>query len=289
MTSWPSSLPVGGALPAFAPWRASLSLAYARRGDATVPVLRRHHGPLRVQKHFHAEGPAVCQHILVHPPGGIAGGDELAIDIDVQSGAHVLLTSPGAAKWYRADRDARMSLDMRVASGGVLEWLPQETLVFAGARPCIVNRIALEGDARLLFADVTAFGRPGSGERFADDAAGRWQQRGEIRRDSRLMWHEQSVLAAPDRMLYSPAGLQGRSVLATLLWAGAPVPEALHAQCLEVPAPGPRGMSQLPDVWVARCLCDATEAAHAWLRALWALLRPVLLGRSACAPRIWAT
>ena len=72
------NLPANTAL--FTPsWHAELELGYGRFGDSTRPVLRRHLGPLRVQKHLYAEGPEVCQHIIVHPPGGIAGGDQLNI------------------------------------------------------------------------------------------------------------------------------------------------------------------------------------------------------------------
>lgn len=67
-------------------WHAELELAYARQQDWTRPVLRRHLGPLRVQKHLHAEGPGVCQHIIVHPPGGIAGGDSLTLPWTSASG-----------------------------------------------------------------------------------------------------------------------------------------------------------------------------------------------------------
>lgn len=273
----------------FGHWHASLQLRYAFRGGSTVPVLRKHHGPLRVQKHFHPEGPSLCQHILVHPPGGIAGGDRLSIDVDLEQNAQVILTSPGAAKWYRGDRDAQMDLSIRVAQGASLEWLPLETIFYAGARASVQNRIELAADARLLFADVTCFGRPGAGELFSDAAGGCWRQRGEIRRDGRLLWSEESALRAGDALFASPVGLNGKTVLATLLWAGPAVPAEIHEQCRLVAVEGRSGVTQLPAIWQARCLCDSVEVAQCWLRAVWALLRPALLGREAVAPRIWAT
>ncbi len=103
-------------------WHAQLELAYARAGDATRPVTRRHSGPLRVQKHLYAEGPEVCQHILVHPPGGIAGGDSLAFDVRLGERAWAQLTSPGAAKWYRAACPSRQTLE--IASPGIRCWRP---------------------------------------------------------------------------------------------------------------------------------------------------------------------
>jgi urease accessory protein len=285
----PSSAVPLAAEDVFGHWHASLQLAYALRGGMTVPVLRRHHGPLRVQKHFHAEGPAVCQHIIVHPPGGIVGGDRLNIDIDVGSSAHALLTSPGAAKWYRGDREATLDMNVQIGSNGVLEWLPLETIFYAGARSAVCNRFDLAADARLLFADVTCFGRPGSGESFADVAGGNWRQHMEIRRDGRLIWLEESCLPAGDALFTSAVGMRGKTVLATLVWAGPPLPADVHEACLAVEPAGFCGMTQLPQIWNARCLCDSAEAAQRWLRALWCVLRPAALGRAAVAPRIWAT
>ena len=83
-------------------WHAELDLAYARAGDATRPVRRRHAGPLRVQKHLYPEGPRVCQHILVHPPGGIAGGDRLDIRAEVGAGAWASVLGRPLGKIHRS-------------------------------------------------------------------------------------------------------------------------------------------------------------------------------------------
>lgn len=277
---------LAGGVDVFGRWHASLELAYARRDGVTVPSLRRHRGPLRVQKHFHPEGPAVCHHIVVHPPAGIVGGDALRISVEVGTGAHALITSPGAAKWYRGACDATLELSLTLADQSVLEWLPLETIVYSGAHCAIRNHIELSGSAQLLFADVLCLGRPGSGERFDQ---GRWRQTGEIRRDGRLLWCEQSSVAGNDPLLDSAAGLGGATVMGSLLWVGPPVPEELHAACLALPLAGRAGATCLPDAWSARCLCDSVEEAQHWLRSVWSLLRPTMLGRAAVAPRIWAT
>ncbi|MGE6792560.1 urease accessory protein UreD [Pseudomonas guineae] len=270
-------------------WQAELELAYGRDGDgdgdATRPTMRRHKGPLRVQKHLYAEGPEVCQHIIVHPPGGIAGGDRLDICATVGANAWAQLTSPGAAKWYRAAGPAYQQLTLRVEAGATLEWLPQETIVYAGAQAEITTEIDLAGDAKLLYWDIIALGRPASGERFD---AGHFQAQLNIRRDGQLLWHERQRVTGGDGLLDSPIGLDGKPVFATLLISGE-IDSELLDRCRNLTTPVRGDLTQLPGLLVARCLTNEALHARAWLIELWHLLRPTLLGRRAIPPRIWST
>ena len=278
------NLPVTPAL--FTPsWHAELELGYARVKDTTRPVLRRHLGPLRVQKHLYAEGPQVCQHIIVHPPGGIAGGDQLNISASVGPDAWAQLTSPGAAKWYRAAGPAYQNLTLKVASGATLEWLPQETIVFSAAQAEITTHIELEGDGRLFYWDIVALGRLASGERFEH---GHFQSRLDLRRDGQLLWHERQRIVGGDGLLASPIGLDGHPVFATLLVTGEISAELLQT-CRSLANPVRGDLTQLPGLLVARCLAGEALQARGWLIDLWRLLRPALLGREALAPRIWST
>ena len=266
-------------------WQAELELAYGHDGAATRPTLRRHKGPLRVQKHLYAEGPEVCQHIIVHPPGGIAGGDRLDISATVGHNAWAQLTSPGAAKWYRAAGPAYQQLRLRVEAGATLEWLPQETIVYSAAQAELTTEIDLEGDAKLLYWDIIALGRPASGERFD---AGHFQAQLNIRRDGHLLWHERQRVSGADGLLDSPIGLDGHPVFATLLITGEVDGELLE-RCRELPSQVRGNLTQLPGLLVARCLASEALHARAWLIELWRLLRPELLGRTAVPPRIWST
>ncbi|MBH2037080.1 MAG: urease accessory protein UreD [Pseudomonadales bacterium] len=266
-------------------WHAELELGYGRDGETTRPTLRRHKGPLRVQKHLYGEGPEVCQHIIVHPPGGIAGGDRLDIAATVGANAWAQLTSPGAAKWYRAKGSAYQRLELKVSAGATLEWLPQETIVYCGAQAELSTRIELEGDARLCYWDMVALGRPASGERFN---TGHFQAHLDIHRDGQLLWHERQRIRGDDGLLDSPIGLAGQPVFATLLISGE-IDADLLERCRMIPSLVRGDLSQLPGLLVARCLASEALHARAWLIDLWRLLRPVLLGRAAVPPRIWST
>ncbi|WP_034014068.1 urease accessory protein UreD, partial [Pseudomonas aeruginosa] len=112
---------------------------------------------------------------------------------------------------------SRQTLEIHLEPGATLEWLPQESIVFAGAQAELETRIQLRGDARLFYWDMVALGRPASGERFA---SGHFVAALDIRRDDRLLWHERQRIDGGDRLLDSPIGLAGHPVLATLVASG---------------------------------------------------------------------
>jgi len=271
-------------------WRAELALQFARRGAATRLTQRNHFGPLRVQKALYPEGDAVCHAILLHPPAGIAGGDELAIKVAVEPDAHALLTTPGAGKWYRSAAPwAQQAVHLDVAAGGLLEWLPQETIFFSGCRAQINHRVSLAAGARYLGWDVWCMGRAASGERFDQ---GTLRVATEIRLADQALWIEQGWLSGGSKLLTSPAGLAGRSVCGTLLAAGTDIPPELLLACRALmprESAALHGITVLPQLLVARYLGDSSEAARAWFVDVWRLLRPALLGREAQPPRIWST
>lgn len=269
-------------------WHAELRLGFTRSGERTVLCDNRHCGPLRVQKALYPEGEAVCQAVVLHPPSGIAGGDELHIAARVSEGGRAQLTTPGAGKWYRsAGPEAAQRLDFEVAAGAVLEWLPQETIVFDGARARMETRVRLVGDARYLGWEILCLGRTASGERFA---RGGLHLATRIERDGRPLWQERGALAGDDPMLASPAGWAGATVCGTLALT-APHDASLLAACREIaPSDAARhGLTSLPGLLLARYLGDNSEAARQWFTRLWEILRPAALGRPAVIPRIWNT
>ncbi|MBA3902978.1 MAG: urease accessory protein [Rhodocyclaceae bacterium] len=277
--------------PILAPgWQASLDLRFSRRAGDTVLAERRHRGPLRVQKPFYPEGGGVCHAIVLHPPAGIAGGDELEIGAVLEDGAHALLTTPGAGKWYRsAGPRARQSLDFEIGAGAALEWLPQETIVFDGAAARMESRIRLAAEARFIGWEVLCLGRKAAGERFTK---GELRLATRIVLEDRLLWLEQGRIAGDSPLLESPMGLAGFSVCGTLLATGHDIEAGLLAACREIVPreEGARtGVTGLPRLLVARYLGHSSEAARAWFVSLWRELRPALIGREAQPPRIWST
>lgn len=257
-------------------WRAQLALEFERDGKRTVLANRGSDGPLVVQKPLYPEGEAVCHAIVVHPPGGIVGGDELLLE--VKSQGHALLTTPGAAKWYRsAGPWAKQKLIFDVH--GTLEWLPRETIVFDGALAHLECEIRLASEARYIGWEIVCLGRTGSGERFS---------RGKIRIDYRilknekLLWMERGEIAGGGAILRSPVGLGERTVFGTLV--ATEVPADRVAECRKIAA-----TTLLPGLLIARYLGDSTEEAMRCFTQLWSVLRPAIAGRQAVEPRIWRT
>jgi urease accessory protein len=260
-------------------WKAALHLAFERRGERSVLAARRHDGPLVVQKPLYPEGGEVCHAIVVHPPAGIAGGDELELGARAGAGAHALLTTPGAGKWYRSGGPwAAQKLRFEVA--GALEWLPQETIVFEGARAQLQTEVRLQGNARFLGWEILCLGRTGSGETFGK---GELRLETKLYRDARLLWLERGRIEGGGALLASPAGLQGMPVCGTLVASGTAFD---LAACREVAG---LAVTQLPGVLLARYLGNSSEEAKRLFARLWRTLRPALFGREAVAPRIWST
>jgi urease accessory protein len=222
----------------------------------------------------------------VHPPGGIAGGDELRIDASVDAGAAALLTTPGAAKWYRtAGPVARQDVALRIE--GCLEWLPQEAIVFDGARVETSLEADLGAKARLIGWDLVCLGRTGSGETFT---RGAYRSRIRICREGRLLWLEQGRVEGGGPLLASAAGLGGNPVFGTLFACAPDLDRELVAALREVaPESGRGAVTRLPGILLARYLGDSTEAARRYFAALWRSLRPAIAGREAHEPRIWRT
>lgn len=275
---------------AAARWEAALALEFAPRAARTVLTRRAHRGPLQIQRVFHPEADGTCHAYALHPPGGVVGGDELNIDVTAHPGANCLLTTPAAGKFYRSGgATARQTITLRAHGDAKLEWLPQETLFFDGARVTSNLRIDLDADARFIGWDIACLGRPASGERFTHGAI---RQHIELWRAGRPLYLERAAYAADAPVMRAAWGLAGQCVTGTLLCTTTselPALEPLREQCAPLAIEGAFAATQLRGVLACRYLGPHTHEARACLQRAWELLRPALLGKAACAPRIWNT
>jgi urease accessory protein len=273
-------------------WRGSLAIDYRLRDGRTI-AHDRHDGPLRVLRALHPEG-GVCHSVLVHPPGGVVGGDELAIELTLGEGAHALVTTPGATRFYRS-AGATATQALRVVAGAAsrFEWLPLETIAYSGCMASNALRFELAPDAEMIGWDVTALGLPESDRPFdaglftqSIELPGRWLERG-------------AVAAADDRLLDSPLGWAGRRILATMWFAtGASLDparsdallDAARAAAAAHPLAATTGAtSPQQGVIVVRALAARVEPAMELLQRIWRAWRPLAWGVAATPPRVWST
>jgi urease accessory protein len=273
-------------------WPARLVLTAARDGGGATRVHSRHDGPLRLLKTLYPEGDGIAHAVLVHPPGGLVGGDRLDIQLDVQAGAHLLVTTPAATRFYRSTAgEAAQLVHASVGEGARLEWLPQETLAYPD---CIARnevKLGLAPGASLFATEVLGLGLPAAGQAFDSgrllqhlEVVGQWLDRG---------WLD----AADKALLDGPCGLAGHPVLGTLAYAqtgglGDVEPLLADSRALldglalggVTQLAGPRGV-----VLLCRVIGDEVETVTQALRRVRALWRERLWSLPGGDPRIWAT
>lgn len=269
-------------------WQAHLTLGFARRDGRTLLAERRHRGPLRLQRPLYPEGPDVCHVLLLHPPGGVVGGDELHIDVHAAAGAHALITTPAAGKFYRCeDSIGRVEQRIGVDAGAIVEWLPQEAIVYAGARAETSTRIEVAQGGRFIGWETLCLGRPVGAAPFA---SGLLRQRFEIWRDGKPLWLERGRYAGGAPALTSAWGLRGHTVTATLVCVGgdARLVEAIRGAVVAQDGEA-FGVTRLREVTVCRYLGPSAERARRCLMPAWWQMRWALLRRGPHRPRIWET
>lgn len=274
------------------PWHAQLRLSYTHQAPRTVARFL-HDGPLRILQSLYPEGEGICHNVLVHPPGGIVGGDTLEIAVDVGPGAHGLITTPGASRFYRSQGETGLQTTrLALQAGARLEWLPLEALCYSGCLAENRLRCELEPGAELLGWDVTALGLPHAGQPF---------ERGQLQQHLEVpgVWLERGRIDAGDwRLLDGPLGLAGQRCLATVFFiAGSALgrdrrEQALDAARAVIEGHGLRALAGATSpnerVLVVRALGPVVEPVMDLARRLRAAWREQLWSLPGQAPRIWA-
>lgn len=273
-------------------WHAQLDLNYRLEAGRTV-ARHQHSGPLRILQSLYPEGDGICHNVLVHPPGGLVGGDTLDITVTVGSGAHGLVTTPGATRFYRSEgAPAVQQAQLRLHAGARMEWLPLEAILYSG---CMAeNRLTfdLAPGAELIAWDLTALGLPHAGQPYAH---GTFCQHIEMPG----VWLERGAIDATDtRLLSSPAGLAGHTCVASLFFAtGSPIGRERRELALDTARQRVQGhalqswagvSSPNPQVTVLRVVAPQVEPVMALLKQVWAAWRGALWNMPATLPRIWA-
>jgi len=278
-------------------WTGSLQLAYrseALRGEPRTVVHDRHDGPLRVLASLYPEAQSVCHNVLVHPPGGLVGGDELDIEVTLGADAHAVITTPGATRYYRSTgAPATQRLRATLAEGARLEWLPLETIAHSGCFGANLMRFELAPGAEMIGWDVLALGLPASDQAFE---RGRFTQSVEMPG----RWLERGLIDAGDtRLLDSPLGWAGHRVMGTLWFAaGFALPARRRDALLDAARTATAGhalqrsagTTAVHDgVIVLRVLAPRVEPAMALLTRVWSAWREAAWQLPACVPRVWRT
>jgi urease accessory protein len=272
-------------------WLARLDLDYTLEAERSVARYL-HQGPLRILQSLYPEGDAVCHNVLVHPPSGLVGGDTLDMRVTVGAGAHGLVTTPGATRFYRSDAGlATQQVHARLEADARLEWLPLEAIAYNGCDGLNRAVFDLAPGAELMTWDITALGLPAADMPFAQ---GTFRQHLEIPG----VWLERGTISAADtRLMNSPLGLAGQRCMATLVFAAgsaissdrceralAVARELLEASELRLTA---GATSPHKQVIVLRVLSPVTEPAMQLLRQVWAAWRQEMWGLPGAVPRLW--
>lgn len=272
-------------------WEGNLSLSFDCVDSSTRLARQRVSMPLAFQKVLYPEGPSVCHGVILHPPGGFAKGDQLGIDISLGRDTDVVLTTPGAGKFYGSTRQAAQRVTVQIESDAHLAWVPQESILFDGANLSSSLRVELGDQATWMGWDIWRFGRSGAGEQFLQ---GNWRAATEVWRDGRPLWIDRQELAGGTSLLQSRFGLCGFPVSATFVWVGQLISDEVLHLC-RVASPSGEGMNWAIGrvAWgqglIARYLGHSTAEARRRFVLLWGILRQHLRQRSLCLPRVWNT
>ncbi len=313
-TSATSASPATPAIPATPQWRAQLKLEFTPVAGRTALTSYEQEGPLRVQQLFYptAQRPSAANaatapnsvaeaHCYVlHPPGGMVGGDALYQHMRAAKGAQVVVTTPAAGKFYRSHSTQIQQVTLSVADHSALMYLPQETIFFASCQAKLRQEVEVAPTAIFMGADICCFGRIGRGEDFSS---------GWVQSTLRLSRQGQPLLSEILRVGngFDPRAwttLHGASCHGVLYVVPTVEQESLMAELTaklqELRLPESRGSADAAraclygstyrrGVLTVRYLGDSVEQARALINEALALLYPALLGRPWQAPRIWQT
>lgn len=273
-------------------WHAKLQLDYELHAGRSV-ARHVHSGPLRILQSLYPEGDAVCHNVLVHPPGGLVGGDTLEIALRAAPGTHGLVTTPGATRFYRSEGAlALQRTHLSLQGNARLEWLPLETICYSGCHAENHLTLDLAPEAQVMGWDVTALGLPHANLPFVQgfvqqhlELPGVWLERGRVQADDTLLLDGPAALAGMRcwATMYLVSGqAMGRADKTVALDAAREV-IAAHALAATAGATSPNAQTV-----VVRAIAPQVEGVMALLRQVRLAWRSAVWNMAATSPRIWA-
>lgn len=144
-----------------------LKLTYTKLDHRTVVSHSYVTTPWKLLPPIYLDETGAAYTLLVNPSGGLVGGDYLSIDMTVEQGAHVLISTPSANRVYRTEGAvSEQHVAVAVEPGAILEWFPEHTIPFAGSRFRQSLRATVAPGATLFLWDALGSGRMAMGERW---------------------------------------------------------------------------------------------------------------------------
>ena len=267
-------------------WIAELNLNFSRSKEKTFLSKRNHIGPLTIQRPFYPEGD-ICHVYLLHPPGGIVGGDSLTVNTNSEEFSKALITMPGATKIYRTSQNkfSKVNQNITIQKNSVLEWLPMETIIFPGACSNISTKFSLNENAKIAAWEIQCLGRPAIQEKF---------DMGEINLNFEVWRDEKPIIIdkfqVNESNLDNIAGLRGYPVLGTFVLS---IDDEQMVNTIRDLIPDNdlyvAGVTQMDYLIVIRCLSFKTHLIHEIFKNIWVKTRHLIAGKQASSPRIWST
>ena len=286
MNSAVSVTPATSEVSATQNWQAYLSLKLSAGTSKTSLIPQKRYGPLSVQRPFYPEL-ETCHVYLLHPPGGVVGGDQLTLDIEAEAQSRALITTPGATKFYfSAGQTAEVRQNLSLQQNAILEFLPQENIYFPGAQVNACTRLDVSNNSVAMLWEKHCFGRPANQETFTN---GQVISKIEVYAEKRLIFTEKQRIDAQE--IHRASGLRGAPVIGTLLIYGPGITSLLLNDIRAInPVQGISGITQLSEkLTLIRYMGQSTADVNDYFIALWTVLRPVIIQRQSCIPRIWNT
>ena len=267
-------------------WEAKLDLEFEKRRQRTVLAKNWHKGPLVVQKPFYPEQD-VCHAYLLHPPGGVVGGDHLDINVTVKQNAHALITTPASGKFYRSNGlNAIQNQNIEVDNNAILEWLPQDTILFSGSRVRTKTQITLKQDSHFIGWEIICLGRPASGESFSD---GFCRQSFELWRENSPLLIERTKFEGGSNVLNAAWGMASYTSVGIMVVTNANKETLSLARQVMAEEKNLYSATLMGELLVCRMLGHQGMQLREHFTNIWMQIRKQVIGKKATVPRIWNT